>query len=375
MPIFIKENNELNKKSYKIPKNLQRHLQDTLAKYGQYKKSDGYKRLNSLVNPSYNKRNNKQNNGDREISYTDLKRIDFDMRHMSQNPNNLTRILNGGDEMANFVRNTLNHERNKVEPTLKKEKVKTRNKNTTKPTVAPTKTINLGNNKIRIHEDVSSSHIYYDYIHDYGVYYVFSLFEENKNPWNPLILPEMYEKALHEFMKFGKLIHFPNKYIYQWMGIIMKNTAILRAITEICGHTQWSPIDEFVDFYFEADYDLWEKYKQEIHTNSDYDAMSEFLYEKGFDEWSVLPDGSDAISDYGLEPLEKIISQYNENLEPEKVLVIINKCLDVVHCRGDLASIFIQGGSKVLSQISESTKKNKNIYITEKQLKILKKYL
>jgi hypothetical protein len=62
-------------------------------------------------------------------------------------------------------------------------------------------------------------------------------------------------------------------------------------------------------------------------------------------------------------------------MSPEEVLVLINKCLDIAHCRGDLASMFIQGGSSVLSQISEEEKKKKNIFITEKQLKNLKKYL
>ena len=92
MPVFLKENQILNKNTYKIPKNLQKHLQNTLAKYGQYKQEDGYKRLNSLINPKYNKRNDKEDNGTREISYTDLKRIDFDMRHMDQNPKNIKRI-------------------------------------------------------------------------------------------------------------------------------------------------------------------------------------------------------------------------------------------------------------------------------------------
>jgi methyl-accepting chemotaxis protein len=32
---------------------------------------------------------------------------------------------------------------------------------------------------------------------------------------------------------------------------------------------------------------------------------------------------------------------------------MVNKILDIYHCRGDLSSIFIQGGSKVLSAISE----------------------
>ena len=86
-----------------------------------------------------------------------------------------------------------------------------------------------------------------------------------------------------------------------------------------------------------------------------------------------MPDGSDAWSDYGLEPLWNVIKEYDESLPPEKVLVLVNRALDVYHQRGDMASIFIQGGSKVLSKIAEEIERNgRKIYITEKQLINLK---
>lgn len=86
----------------------------------------------------------------------------------------------------------------------------------------------------------------------------------------------------------------------------------------------------------------------------------------GLYEWMVMPDGSDAWSDYGLEPLMEIINEYNSDLSPEKVIVIVNKALDVYHQRGDMASIFVEGGTKALNKISES--KSKKIYIRENQL-------
>lgn len=159
MPIFLKENQILNKKTFKLPKNLKKHLQDVLTQYGQYKQNPGYKRAQSLVDSNYNKRNDKKSKQDREISYSDLKRIDFDMRHMDQSPNNINFTLNGGKEMANFARNTLNHERNKVEPVLKQEKVKTRNKNSMKPSTMSAKPIQLDNGTVRIHENVDEKHI------------------------------------------------------------------------------------------------------------------------------------------------------------------------------------------------------------------------
>ena len=51
--------------------------------------------------------------------------------------------------------------------------------------------------------------------------------------------------------------------------------------------------------------------------------------------------------------------------------MILNKDLDVYQQRGDLSSIFIPGGSKALSSISEEiaiSKGGKKIYIRENQL-------
>lgn len=145
MPIFIKENQALNGNEYELPKNLEDHLKDTLIKYGDYSASKGYKRLNSLVNSDYNKRSEDSYNGKKMVSYSDLKRIDHDFRHMSKDPMDFERQMNGGDEMARFAKETLRRERNKVEPVLKKKKVETRNKNAVKPIEKPTEPVKPDN--------------------------------------------------------------------------------------------------------------------------------------------------------------------------------------------------------------------------------------
>lgn len=155
MPIFIKENQELNKQTYKIPNDLQKHLKQTLSKYNGYTQNKGYKRLNSLVNPKYNKRSDKTDNfkDGKHITFSDMKRIDHDFRHMDKNPKNIERILNGGEEMASFVKNKLNQERTRVAPILKQKKIDTRNKNQVKPTVKPMKVPSINNVKVNIHEN------------------------------------------------------------------------------------------------------------------------------------------------------------------------------------------------------------------------------
>ena len=58
------------------------------------------------------------------------------------------------------------------------------------------------------------------------------------------------------------------------------------------------------------------------------------------------------ITDYGLTALMTLGSKlYGENI-PEKKLVIIDKILNVVHQRSDMASWFVQGGSNALSDLS-----------------------
>lgn len=377
MPIFLKENQELDGNLYQIPDNIHKHLMQTLSALNQYKTSKGYKRLNRLLNPNYNKRLNKKGKQNKGVylTYGDLKKIDYEFRHMSKNPNNVQRLLNGGDEMFTFVRDLLNQERTKVNKSQYSKDIKPPSVPKSKTEVPQVKEVPKVENKIKSNKIIKESnddeyHPYFEKLNEYDTYYVLESFENKENIWTPLINPEMYKNALSEFTKYGSFMRFPTKYIYQWFGIIMKNTAILRTCTDLCGHSTYFPIDDFVDFYFNGDYDEWEKYKNNNNEDNDYYAAWDFLEKKGFDKWNVLPDGSDALSDFGLEPIEKIINEYNRNLSPEKVIVLINKILDVTHQRGDLASIFIDGGSKSLTKISEE-RKIKKIYIKENKLNLL----
>lgn len=229
----------------------------------------------------------------------------------------------------------------------------------------------------------SDWHKYYDYLEEYDEYAVLRMLANGKNLWIPLINPAMYQQALNEFTKFGKLEKFPTKYIYQWMGIIMKNTAIIRAITSIAGHDMGYPTDSIIDAMFNSREEFeeykktlehkgnfspdfgWTEYDEpedeEFKEVDDEEAACQYLEDNGYYDMMTLPDGSSAWSDYGIQPLEEIILEYNDSLEPEKVLVLINKVLDVTHQRGDLASAFIEGGRSTLSSISNKGYVNENI--------------
>lgn len=157
MALFLTEDEgkKLNKNQIKIPDNIVKLLKIAKGAYGQYKKSDGYKRLNSMLDDDYNKRSNKKDrihNGDKTVSFSNLKRIDHDIRHMPQTKNNLEYNMLGGDETRNWVHDALNRQRTAVKqnkkvpqvPKLEKQKV-------VKPDVR--KTVKVGGVEASVNED------------------------------------------------------------------------------------------------------------------------------------------------------------------------------------------------------------------------------
>ena len=197
----------------------------------------------------------------------------------------------------------------------------------------------------------------------------------------------MYQKALSEFIKNGKLVNFPIKYVYQWMGTIMRNTAILRNCTSICGHDYFIPLDEFIDVFFNGDQEEFNEYKLTLTDKGrfdvrfgymekdeydevvdDDDAYNQFLDDHNFYDYIRLRDGSIICSDYGVRPLEELIAEYDSNMKPEQVLVLINKILDVNHQNGDLCSLFIEGGSFSQTSITNGSYNiNENIDMSTKK--------
>lgn len=208
-----------------------------------------------------------------------------------------------------------------------------------------------------IQDGLNEEKDYYDFYDESPVYTVILEFISDKKrgvgrkQWN-LIPAQQYHNALKEFMQYGQFMRFPTKYIEQWTKLITKNVLDIYAITALAGHSSSFPYDDFLDaFGFVRDS---KKYNQ---LNGNYIACDEFLNKLGFYDWANLPDGSDAWSDYGLKPLFKLIKELEENTTPEQQIVTINKVLDVIHQRGDLASAFIEGGKSTLYSISNESKK------------------
>lgn len=382
------ENSDLKHRVFPLPKGIKKHLMNTLENYSGDKTIDGFKRLNNIIS---------MKNG---ITYNEMKRIKNFFDNYQGTNKSFEFILNGGEPMKMWVNNTLNtatkaiHDFKQAKKDagisnafIKNHEKNRQSKKTNKPTQVKFKTNdvnkNISNNELLKFENIlreDSYNEYYEILAENDEYTVLMEFLENpksKENWQPLINPSSYQKALEEFTKFGKLERFPTKYVYQWMGIIMRNTAKLRANTSLAGHAQWIPyeaLEGFLDSYLGEN--KWEINNDDItYTDENGEVQKEWIFDFlagiGLYDWMQAPDGSDAWSDYGIEPIEKLISEYDENLQPEEVLVIINKILDVYHCRGDLSSLFIQGGKKALNQTTNGLGESKVIYITENQIKKL----
>jgi len=468
---ILTENNELKNRRFPIPDGVRKILQQTLSNYNGDKTIDGYKRLNNLLSTD-------------TISFQELKRIKnfFDNYKGTDKSNEF--ILNGGEPMKTWVNNTLytatkavhDFKQAKKDAGISNAFIKTHTKDRqnhkkNKPTQVKFNTKNINkkmiDNNTMVYENIIKESIdIEDYYNEYGVEYVLNSFLKSgkgtKQNWGTLINPSMYQKALSEFVKYNQLIKFPTKYIYQWMGIIMRNTCILEANTQLAGHSSSFPYEEIEDFamsylgdnFYDIEHDkLYIKISEKeflslcaekqiylnesngIHKDGQYDLfmnqeevdeydsqmeqlknkdkfqqykkmaeeyssksvnrygittdkidvnvnnqviyriqeIGKFLNEIGLYDWMEMPDGSEAWSDFGLKPIFDLIRQYDDSKTPEQTLVIVNKALDVYHQRGDLSSIFIQGGTQALSQISNGgLRENKTIFITEQQSKMLK---
>lgn len=475
MALIFEDSEKVTKKQIYIPQNAKKVFKAMGMIYKPYidKNLDGSKIMKSLSSDTqYNKKGDtSKKNGQKKhdsISVEDAKvRLH---RQEKLNPNSVEYQLYGGQLAHDILKKGIEGARGvKTVDAVKPPKPTVSKPNVSKDLKKGRSKIKLSNPKIKlesrkINESSYEESPFYEYLEEYDESYVLNRFAENphgKQDWGVLINPSMYEKALQEFTRYGYFQRFPTKYIYQWMGIIMKNTAILIANTSLAGHANgfnYETVFDFIETYYDdrdafleenekiwveiseneimsfisddevkfpineengihkdgqydlfmnqAQVDAYDKkreehksarlkakrdasYKKKIQTainninqdNHTYNIeskdgkyyivsdMFDFLNDIGLYDWMVMPDGSDAWSDFGLEPLMEIIKEYNSDLSPEKVIVIVNKALDVYHQRGDMASIFVEGGTKALSKISECKEnKARKIYIRENQL-------
>jgi len=83
-----------------------------------------------------------------------------------------------------------------------------------------------------------------------------------------------------------------------------------------------------------------------------YDAMKGRFFDYYMDDPEHKMGGF--ISDYGLEPLLKLLGELLRATDDREVVTLIDRMLNIVHQRSDIANWFVEGGSRALAQLSGS---------------------
>lgn len=155
MPLLLEdEGKRFGGRQIILPNELVDYLrqQQNLYSGDEYKTSRGYKRLNSLLNKDYNSQSDKkerQHNDNYTVSFADVKRMDFDIRHMNQSKDNPEYDMIGGDMMRDFVHNTLDSLRNSVQKVKPVPEVPKLEVNDVKPS-EPKNIVKIGSREITV---------------------------------------------------------------------------------------------------------------------------------------------------------------------------------------------------------------------------------
>lgn len=224
-------------------------------------------------------------------------------------------------------------------------------------------------------------------------------------PWRVISFPRL-KKIWEDYMSKGVIRD--EKGLEVIKEIMIRNTAKINILTTLAGHTQNDPEEDFQDNigYFVDDQlgcilkkrnteiddisqleipfdDPHRGYKEklpqpephecngtqinpyveELATNElsidmKYPQIRKLIYEdlleKFYEYYTTDKDNKMGgfMSDYGLQPLMTLLHELIQSDRPETDLVIIDKMLNVVHQRSDIANWFVQGGSYALSQLS-----------------------
>lgn len=214
-------------------------------------------------------------------------------------------------------------------------------------------------------------------------------------PWRLIPYPRL-KKIWEDYMTKG--IIRDERGLEMIEDIMIYNTIKVAVFTELAGHTQWGSdedfnenigywIDEQINCLFEKPFDKNQLeipfenpnagYKEREDTtkcnttihpfvqqyfDENYDgdveefrkALNEVMLDRFFDYYQNDPEQKlgGFISDYGLKPLLTLLQELMRSRTHEEKLVTIDKMLNVLHQRSDIASWFVQGGSNALSQLS-----------------------
>jgi len=133
------------------------------------------------------------------------------------------------------------------------------------------------------------------------------------------------------WLQFGKYHRINENDLDKIADQILTNIARLSASTKMMGHSPHDVRPDLADMGIEFTDEEWDKWMSNYFTNKQ---------------------GGWLLSDYGLRPLEKIYVQIFNADTPEEKLYAVDKALNVIHQRGDLADMFVDGGTSTLIAVA-----------------------
>jgi hypothetical protein len=145
--------------------------------------------------------------------------------------------------------------------------------------------------------------------------------------WNPIPL----SRIKHTWQSYSELGFVRNARVVDDIADdIVQKIATLDANTTLMGHTPIDPVEALDAYGLKM-------------SNALSDKLTDYLTtEKG--NWRI--------SDYGLEKLQKIAVDIIASKTPEEKLLLIDRVLNVVHQREDLAAWFVEGGRNSLDELA-----------------------
>lgn len=155
--------------------------------------------------------------------------------------------------------------------------------------------------------------------------------KEGEYQYFSVIKAHKIKKVWQEFADTSQV--YDTKAIDHMEDIMLRNTVKLRINTIISGHTptngeQWAS----------------DKLGREV-TEEDTDKYWEYCFNPKQGQYNI--------SDYGLDKLEALLIELMVTTSYEEKLVYIDRMLNVIHMRSDLASYFIEGGRYTLNELAQ----------------------
>ena len=219
-------------------------------------------------------------------------------------------------------------------------------------------------------------------------------------PWEVIPFPRL-KKIWEDFMTYGSVRDTRGLEMIE--KIMIDNTSKVSIFTNLAGHTQWGDqeaiddnigywVDEQLNCVYNKPFDknqleipfsnpkkgyqepkddyrcqttvhpfvktfVEDEYGTELPGRDEFkDKLFELMTGRFFDYYMNDPKGDMGgfISDYGLRPLEELLAELLRAKGPEEKLLLIDRMLNVVHQRSDIAEWFVEGGSRALAQLSSS---------------------